>query len=78
MLTSIEVDISENSLAQSRVEDQNGLSIIDTARSTKYTLPADFYMYIRSVSRVTSTFSFRGGSNSKEKSIRIIPNQLMS
>jgi hypothetical protein len=60
------------------IEDPNGIQIIDTARSITYELPTDFYMYVRSVSRVDSTFSFKGGSESASKSIRILPNQLMS
>jgi len=34
-------------------------------------------MYIRSVSNVTSTFSYRG-NNSAEQNIKILPNQLVS
>ena len=60
------------------IVDPNGIGIVDTARSITYELPENFYMYVRSVSKVDSTFSFRGGSQSQHKSIRILPNQLMS
>jgi hypothetical protein len=33
--------------------------IIDTARSIKFKLPKNFYMYIRSVSNVSQTYGFR-------------------
>lgn len=59
------------------VQDQNGVSIIDTARSYTFELPEDFYMYIRSVSNVSSTFSYRGNGGADQK-IKILPNQLVS
>lgn len=77
MLTSIEVTTPIADYTQP-VTDTNGIPVVDTARSVVYSLPEDFYMYIRSVSNVTSTFSFKGGSNSTNKNIRILPNQLMS
>ena len=67
-------------------EDKNGITIIDTARSIKWKLPEDFYMYIRSVSNVSSTYSFKSptknGLGSKDKKqalkIRVLPNELVS
>lgn len=53
-------------------------SIMDTARSITYTLPENFYMYLRSVSKVSSTFSFKRSENSTEAPINILPNQLVS
>lgn len=79
MLTSSTVTIdqaSENYTTD--VTDYNGVPIVDTARSVVYPLPENFYMYVRSVSNVTSTFSFKGGTKAMDKNIRIIPNQLMS
>ena len=57
------------------IVDNNGVAIIDTARSTTFTLPSDFYMYIRSVSNVSSTYSYKNGANN---SADILPNQLVS
>lgn len=60
--------------------------VVDTARSITFPLPSDFYLYIRSVSNVSSTYGFRskttGGSASTDASqqlpIRVIPNELVS
>lgn len=60
------------------VEDSNGVEIIDTARSVIYKLPMDYYMYIKSVSKVSSTFNFKGGSLNSQEKIRVIPNTLVS
>lgn len=56
--------------------DSNDVTIVDTARSVTFQLPQDFYMYVRSVSNVTSTFSYKDRSN--DNSTTIIPNQLVS
>ena len=59
--------------------DNNGISIIDTARSYTFQLDSDYYMYIKSVSEVTSTYSFKSaGSNDEQLAIRILPNVLVS
>lgn len=59
--------------------DDNGISIIDTARSYTFQLDSDYYMYIKSVSEVTSTYSFKSaGSNDEQLAIRILPNVLVS
>lgn len=60
------------------IVDPNGILIVDTARSITFKLPEDFYMYLRSVSNVSKTYSYRKGSKSKTGAIRIIPNQLVS
>lgn len=78
MLTSTIVNIKNAKNYTVGVDDPNGVSIVDTARSVVYPLPTDFYMYVRSVSNVTSTFSFKGGTKENDKNIRILPNQLMS
>lgn len=56
--------------------------IIATGRSISYKLPSDFYMYVRSVSQVSSTFSFKADktqeNNVNNLPIRIVPNQLVS
>ena len=50
--------------------------IADTARSITFKLPSDFYMYIRSVSNVTSTYSYKNYGNTDHTDI--LPNQLVS
>lgn len=57
---------------------QSGNEIIATGRSISYILPDDFYMYLRSVSNVTSTFSFKSDGQESESPIRVLPNQLVS
>lgn len=83
--TTISVDDAiENSTED--FTDENGITIIDTARSIKWELPDDFYMYIRSVSNVSSTYSFKSpkkdGAGSSDASqalrIRILPNEMVS
>lgn len=59
------------------VRDGNDVEIIDTARSIKWKLPTDFYMYVRSVSSVTKTYSFKSNETQKNK-IRVLPNQMVS
>lgn len=78
MLTGVTLPTSEAADNTQGVSDENGVVIIDTARSVTYTLPTDFYMYLRSVSNVSATFNFRSGKNKPTASIRIIPNQLVS
>lgn len=80
MLTSVEVSNSEDKIDYTNftISDDNGVPIIDTARSVIYKLPEDFYMYMRSVSRVSSTFSYKGDPESNFAGIRVIPNKLMS
>ena len=83
------VTISVNDAVENNtqgIEDVNGISIIDTARSIKWALPEDFYLYVRSVSNVSSTYSFKspnkGGLGSKDAKqalkIRILPNEMVS
>ena len=59
------------------IADQNGVPVIENGRSVVYYLPTDFYMYIRSVSRVSSTYSFRS-NDTKTLPIRVLPNELVS
>lgn len=60
----------------SSIVDSNGVVISDTGRSITYPLSKQFYMYVRSVSKVNNTFSFKGQDNNS--SIRILPNDLVS
>lgn len=79
MLTSVTIDVKNaQDNTEGAIQDPNGIVIIDTARSITFTLPTDFYMYLRSVSNVTSTFAYKSGSQSTTTPIRVIPNKLMS
>lgn len=62
------------------ITDQNGLVIVENGRSVTYPLDPSFYMYVRSVSNVTSTYSFKSSepNNGKQRPIRILPNELVS
>ena len=60
------------------IKDQNGITISDTGRSIIYKLPETFYMYVRSVSKVSTTFSFKSGENNPNAPIRVLPNELVS
>lgn len=64
--------------AETSIEDPNGITISDTGRSIIYKLPETFYMYLRSVSNVSTTFSFRTSANSNSAPIRVLPNELVS
>lgn len=57
--------------------DPNNIPIIDTARSITYYLPSDFYMYVRSVTKVSSTFAYKQNTAASQ-SMKILPNQLIS
>ena len=50
----------------------------DSPCNTIYKLPENYYMYVRSVSNVSNTYSFKGGSTESLSKIRIIPNELVS
>lgn len=78
MLVSKEILVSEAEDNTTGVTDPNGISIVDTARSITYTLPSDFYLYLRSVSKVSSTYSFKSTSSAASSAIRVIPNMLSS
>ena len=62
------------------VEDDNGVVIIENGRSVTYPLDPQFYMYVRSVSNVSSTYSYKSNETQSNGSlpIRIIPNELVS
>ena len=62
----------------SSIEDSNGVVIANSGRSIVYKLPRKFYLYLRSLSKVGSTFSFKSNPSSNNSSIRVIPNQLVS
>lgn len=63
------------------VTDSNDVPIIDTARSIRYAVPKDYHLYVRSVSQVKGTYSFRASGDANTAGnlpIRIVPNQLVS
>ena len=80
MLKSVTLSVqdADDNTNGASIIDPNGLQIIDTARSITFTLPTDFYLYLRSVSNVTKTFSFKSDSQSTTTPIRVVPNKLMS
>ena len=76
-----EDDISVSSAIEnnmSSITDSNGVTIAEAGRSIVYRLPQKFYLYLRSVSKVSSTFSFKSNRTGNNSSIRVIPNQLVS
>lgn len=77
LLTSVTERVTSDQTEETNVTDTNDVPIIDTARSFTFKLPTDFYMYIRSVSNVTETFSFKSNGGA-EQNIKILPNQLVS
>lgn len=64
--------------ATGNIVDPNGIEIMNTGRSVIYPLDSSFYMYVRSVSKVTKTFSFRSNKENNNSSIRVLPNELVS
>ncbi len=77
--------VSDPSVTQymGNATDDYGNVIIDTARSVVYPLNKNFYMYVRSVSNVGKTYSFKSSvSNDQVNSgtvpMRVLPNQLVS
>lgn len=81
LIETVTLHVSNASEATSYMDqvlaDANGVPIIENGRSVVYKLPEDFYMYIRSVSEVSSTFSFRS-NDTKTLPIRVLPNELIS
>lgn len=79
MLDDVEIKTDEGAIdmTDSAIEDPNGV-IMDTGRSIIYPLPETFYMYVRSVSNVTETFSFKSSTIGNNYKIRIVPNELVS
>lgn len=79
MLDDVEIKTDEGAIdmTDSAIEDPNGI-IMDTGRSIIYPLPETFYMYVRSVSNVTKTFSFKSSTVENNYKIRVVPNELVS
>ena len=72
MLKSATIAVTDEGVENNTViTDPNGLEIVDTARSITYPLPNDFYLYVRSVSNVSSTFSFKATIVTNEDYIQV-------
>lgn len=72
MLKSATIAVTDEGVENNTViTDPNGLEIVDTARSITYPLPSDFYLYVRSVSNVSSTFSFKATIVNNEDYIQV-------
>lgn len=72
MLDSETIAVTDDGVQNNTViTDPNGLEIVDTARSITYPLPNNFYLYIRSVSNVSSTFSFKSTIVNNEDYIQV-------
>lgn len=80
MLRDEEILVTDEGVVQniSSIEDPNGVSISDVGRSITYPLSKQFYMYVRSVSKVSNTFSFKSNPQQNNSSIRVLPNELVS
>ena len=80
LLKEDEVSIGDTGVINntSSIVDPNGIVISDTGRSVVYPLNSRFYLYIRSVSNVSSTYSFKSASSGNNSSIRVLPNELVS
>ena len=80
LLTEDDINITDSGVVDntSSIEDANGVTIAEAGRSVVYPLPTKFYLYVRSLSKVSSTFSFKSTSNGNNSSIRVIPNELTS
>ena len=59
-----------------KIVDNNNIIIVDTARSFTFKLPENYYMYIRSVSNINSTYSYKNYTSGDKTDI--LPNQLVS
>lgn len=81
LLRENDIDITATGVIDntSSITDPNGISIAEAGRSVTYPLPNKFYLYIRSLSKVSSTFSFKSSTTSgNNTSIRVLPNELVS
>ena len=82
MLVEKEYDVNEDTIYEDGTSEipitAGGQSIIGTGRSVTYKIDDDFYMYVRSVSKVSQTYSFKQSELNSKSPIRVIPNQLVS
>lgn len=79
LLTSVTIAKGDDQTPENNVvSGPNGVIIVDTARSYTFRLPEDYYMYVKSVSQVSGTYSFKAPQNDSLRKIRILPNVLVS
>jgi hypothetical protein len=76
MLRTQTISVNQAKNYTTDIKDKNGVVIVENGRSVTYPLDPSFYMYVRSVSNVSSTYSFKEFDNSNI--IRILPNELVS
>ena len=50
----------------------------ETGRQVTYPLPEQFYLYLRSTSKVNSTFRFKKVNRNEDNTVKTVPNQLVS
>lgn len=74
------VGISDSGVLNGTIDlyDTNQIPVLNSGRSVIYPIPEDFYLYLRSVSKVRKTFSFRSTNIDKQSPIRVLPNELIS
>ena len=77
MLRTQTISVEQAKNNTQNITDPNGVVIIENGRSVTYPLDPSFYMYVRSVSSVSSTYSFKN-SDSTTQPIRVLPNELVS
>lgn len=75
LLAKWDCSVTAEQTAETNILDQNDVQIVDTARSLTFKLPDNFYMYVRSTSKVSSTYSYKDYG---KDSTTILPNQLVS
>jgi hypothetical protein len=80
MLRTQTIDINDAKNYTGDITDVNGIVIVENGRSVTYPLDPSFYMYVRSVSNVVSTYSFKSTEpeSGKQRPIRVLPNELVS
>ena len=76
MLRTQTIPVSKAKNYTKDITDDNGTVIVENGRSVTYPLDPSFYMYVRSVSNVSSTYSYK--NNGDNVPIRVIPNELVS
>lgn len=77
LLREEEIKVSNAKNNTTSISDPNSI-VISTGRSVTYPLNPAFYMYVRSVSKVSSTFNFKSSNNDDIHPLRVVPNKLVS
>ena len=76
MLRTQTIPVSKAKNYTKDITDDNGMVIVENGRSVTYPLDPSFYMYVRSVSNVSSTYAYK--NNGLNIPIRVLPNELVS